>query len=396
VKQHTAPVLIGPDSAATLKRHDLGSSFYDEGRLQQLIHEHPHMLPIGEIEPAFAGAVALCRELPTESGACDNVLLNEAGYLTIVECKLWRNPEARRKVVAQIVDYAKDIAAWDYDELERRVMKARGGTAEGLFALVARGAPDLDEREFVDRVQRNLSQARFLLLIVGDGIRENAEGLTEFLQRFGGYGFSLALVELPLYQLDEERTVVTPRVLMRTTEIVRSVIQVDDRRAVVVAPTDPRVESRAVTNTERIFYERLASASGAAVASAVEAFVGRLIDQLGLIALPGRGKKISLNVKSADDRFNFASIQEDGQVWFFGIVNKTEEIGAREIGEDYLEALAHLVGGQVNRTTSPWSWSVVRRRGEYLPIAEYLAHEQAWFDLIERTLARIAEHEEGS
>jgi len=34
--------------------------------------------------------------------------LNDSGF-TIGECKLWRNPEARRKAVGQVLDYAKDL-----------------------------------------------------------------------------------------------------------------------------------------------------------------------------------------------------------------------------------------------------------------------------------------------
>lgn len=403
MKQHTAPVVIELESNGTVGKTSVlnrepsgpGNCNFNEADLQALIHAHPQILPIGEIEPVFAGAIALCRELPTDSGKCDNLYINEGGYLTIVECKLWRNPEARRKVVAQVVDYAKDIAAWDYEELQRRVHQARGDASQSLFELATGGAPDVDEQDFVDSVQRNMSLARFLLLIVGDGIHERAENLTEFLQRFGGLGFTLAMVELPLYRLDDGRIVATPRVLMRTTEIVRTIVQVDDRRTVVAAPDlSPTGKPRITTSSERVFYERLAAAAGAEVASEVEGFVGRLADRLGIVASLGRGNTISLSLKSADERFNFGLIQEDGTVWYFGIVNRTEDIGARAIGEEYLEALARIVGAEVDRSTTQTYWSV-RRRGKHLPIAEYLRHGQAWIELIERTLERIAEHEEG-
>ncbi len=41
---------------------------------------------------------------------------------------------------------------------------------------------ETDETEFINNVQRNLREAKVLLAIVGDGIRENTEELTGFIQ----------------------------------------------------------------------------------------------------------------------------------------------------------------------------------------------------------------------
>jgi hypothetical protein len=60
-------------------------------------------------------------ELPTPAGYADNLYITETGNLALAECKLWRNPEARREVITQIIDYAHTLANWSYDELERAV-----------------------------------------------------------------------------------------------------------------------------------------------------------------------------------------------------------------------------------------------------------------------------------
>ena len=41
------------------------------------------------------------------------------------------------------------------------------------FELVREQAPGVDEAEFVDNVARHLRRGEFLLLIIGDGIRED-------------------------------------------------------------------------------------------------------------------------------------------------------------------------------------------------------------------------------
>jgi len=60
-------------------------------------------------------------ELQTTCGSIDLLFVNSEGMITIVETKLWRNPEARRKVVTQIIDYAKDLAKWSYSDLMKAV-----------------------------------------------------------------------------------------------------------------------------------------------------------------------------------------------------------------------------------------------------------------------------------
>ena len=60
---------------------------------------------------------------------------------------------------------------------------------------------DVEEAAFVDSVNRNLENGRFLLLVVGDGIRESVEAMTEFLTGTPRLHFTLALVELEIYEM---------------------------------------------------------------------------------------------------------------------------------------------------------------------------------------------------
>src|SRR6266702_37392 len=91
---------------------------YDEAWLQNLIMLQPGLLPVGQIEPVFLNMVPICTELPMRAGFVDNLFVTPAGDLALVECKLWRNPEARCEVVAQIIDYATEISTWTYETLQ--------------------------------------------------------------------------------------------------------------------------------------------------------------------------------------------------------------------------------------------------------------------------------------
>jgi hypothetical protein len=88
--------------------------------------------------------------------------------------------------------------------------------------------PHIDETQFNDVLTANLRRGRFLLLIVGDGIREGVEAIAEYLQVHVGLHFSLGLVELPIYNMPNGDRLVVPRVLARTTIITRNVVALPD------------------------------------------------------------------------------------------------------------------------------------------------------------------------
>jgi hypothetical protein len=154
-----------------------------------LIASHPEILPFDQIDPGFVDAVSIRTQLPVGGNSLDNFLITGRGEIVLVECKLWRNPEARRKVVGQILDYASEIATWDYEQLDTAVRHARpapGFSKESPLFDRIKDTDGFDEHRFIDAVIRNLRRGRFLLLVVGDGIREGVTSIAEFLQQHAG------------------------------------------------------------------------------------------------------------------------------------------------------------------------------------------------------------------
>lgn len=115
------------DHVASAERLAFGeTSGRNEAWLRDTLFSNPMILPTQDIDPSFAPLVPLCTELRTEAAPLDIAYINQDGRLTLVECKLWRNPEARRKVVAQVLDYARAISQWSYSDLQRQVSQATG------------------------------------------------------------------------------------------------------------------------------------------------------------------------------------------------------------------------------------------------------------------------------
>ena len=90
-------------------------------------------------------------------------------------------------------------------------------------------AAGLGESSFFDAVSRNLRRGRFLLLIVGDGIREGVETIAEFLQQHAACISRSRWLRL----LPAGGYVVQPRILSRTTMIARGIVAIEDDRPVI-------------------------------------------------------------------------------------------------------------------------------------------------------------------
>ena len=206
-----------------------------EAWLQDVLYSHPELLPVSEFDDHYFPAIPLGREVPTGRGPIDNLYVSPAGGLTLVETKLWKNPEKHRTVVAQILDYAKEVAAWDYDRLAEAVLAAARANGEtenvSLEQKVAAALRDeeMELHEFQEGVSSCLAQGKFLLLIVGDRISPNIALLSNVIHSAPGLHFTLGLVEMQLFALTagaDWPVLVVPEVLGRTVEKTRGVVTV--------------------------------------------------------------------------------------------------------------------------------------------------------------------------
>lgn len=249
--------LSNPAAVSVLPRLDRGiangGQGYQERWLQNLVFRHPEALPVEEIDSSFKDLIPVCCELNTPAGPLDAVFVNRHGMLTLVECKLWRNPEARREVVGQILDYAKEIGRWSYEDLQREVSAVLKRPGNTLYELVRARYPELEEMVFVDEVSKNLRQGRFLLLIVGDGIRDGVESIAEFLRRHAALHFTFGLVEIAIFKGATGGFIVQPRVIARSMIVHRTVVELqgagmaarDDQDD---ADREPQISERAKAN----------------------------------------------------------------------------------------------------------------------------------------------------
>ena len=115
-------------------------------------------------EDTKSAKIFLTGSVGREIANIDNLFVSPSGLITIVETKLWRNPEGHRTVVAQILEYAKTLSLWTYQELDKAVQKCSermDGIGKTLYELVKKEfcGEDADDIELILRSTNNWAKA---------------------------------------------------------------------------------------------------------------------------------------------------------------------------------------------------------------------------------------------
>lgn len=408
--QYATPILIRDGETIILQRVPFGEKIFNEDWLQSLLFENPTILPFSDLEPVFDGSLPVVRELPTGAGPVDLMYMNSKGYITLVETKLWRNPEARRSVIAQVIDYAKDIAEWSYDLLIEAIRKSNlyknnGDPLIDLFSETE--GEDFNQVVFIDRVTRNLQKGRFLLLIVGDGIHEGVEKMANFLQQTPYLGYSLALVELAVYRESPERKemfYIQPKILVRTKEITRAIVELKipaSRSDVTVSlPTETSGKTSSRKRiTEEEFLEELQESSGD---NAVQ-FAKWVLDQAeehGLwIDWKDAGPLLKYDDPESGDFFTLGQLHKTGNLTETSrLYSRFRKLGwPFDACLDYFDEVAALIPGASRKSFTTKSGrkkeQIVYGKNpgprSYPPFELLESVKEGWFDAIDKLVNRI-------
>jgi hypothetical protein len=319
----------------------------DEGWLRDLLFHNPSLLPIREIEPLFGNAEAICTELPFSNGAADLLLLNPKGCITLVETKLLKNTESKHHVVWQIIRYAEAMTHWSYPDLVRAVrQREQRPCADPILERLRAVEGGLDEGAFKEQVRESLRAGKFLLLIVGDGIRAEVEAAARYLDRFPTLGFTLGLVEIALFREPgkTDTLFVQPRVLLKTEVIVRAVVDIRAPVEVTVPePTDETPTRKRIS--EEAYFNRLLSSAGGKVKDFVQAVLRDSSGHSLTVKWLEGGPSLRYDYEPRDTFFNFGVLSKHGKLADAGFLFwRFKQLGLPlEICRAYLDKVAALV-----------------------------------------------------
>jgi hypothetical protein len=123
------------------------------------------------------------REAPVGGGDLDHLFVDHEAMPTLVETKQAANREGRRKVVAQMLDYAASAAGeWDASKLTAWLEeRCEADGVEPAQALAALDPDPADPNDFWAQVEQNLRDGKVRLIFISDAIPESLQRIVEFL-----------------------------------------------------------------------------------------------------------------------------------------------------------------------------------------------------------------------
>lgn len=378
-----SPVLIGPSGMLKLERIKLGSGTHDESWLQALIFAYPELLPVAQIEPAFGTPLPAAREVACSHGSIDNLYLTPDGEIILVETKLWRNAQARREVVAQTLDYVSALMSMGYEAFEAAVCRAAGAKVKSLYAIVADAPDALDEASFIDAVSRNLTRGRMLILVLGDGIRQEAEALAGLLQSHAGAHFTFALVEIATWLDVASGTILAvPNTLVQTVLIERGILTFEQGVPQIKA-VPVQAAKKAHSLSEEMFFEELAK-KDPKLPKAIRDFL-KLVEPLGVYPDLKASLNLKVDLPEMSKPLNLGYVGRNGQYWTNPVAWSLPGEQARR----YNQRLADAIGGVIAPASNDGMY--LSTNGTSAPLISALLpqHAERWIKAIEQLLDDI-------
>jgi len=238
------------------------SEFEAEEALQDALKRNPEVIPVSDLD--LGPCVVVGREAGVPPGAIDILLVDTGGHVVILETKLAQNPELRRQVVAQVLDYGaglwkaasnlKDfealvLAYWRSAACEDQRVKEAKTLREGLEALLEQaGEEGWNYEEFEASLEDNLASGRHVLLVVASGLMDKlSRDLLEYVDAC--LGVPLYGVEIDVFET-EGRQLIVPRG-----------VRYSARTGAAAGPRPPKTDRTsflaACTPPARTFFEQL-------------------------------------------------------------------------------------------------------------------------------------------
>lgn len=202
------------------------TTYPKEEIVQELLAQYWDLLPGDQIDPDSPRRwLLVSREVGVPGGkdegghwSLDHLFLDQDGIPTFVECKLAANPEVRRTVVAQMLEYAANgIAYWEMEKLieaAKKEAEKRNDTLEHeVLQLIRKDDPAAVEQYWQD-VAENLREGKVRLVFVTEEAPKELRRLVEFLNDKMAPDVKVCIVEIKQFIREGETSGEAQRALV--------------------------------------------------------------------------------------------------------------------------------------------------------------------------------------
>jgi len=237
------------DLISKYDRQNLGNdSLFDEKWLQEVIFQNIDLIKVSDPIYEKVRVIPLCRELTLNDGIrnlfLDILAITETGRLILIECKLWKNPQARREVLAQTLEYASLMQRLSYSDLAAKLKKhISSGHHDPISQAFKLAGIEINESLLIDRIMENMKRGDFHLIIAGDGIRGDLVNLVNSTI-MSGMTADLSLLEISVHKNTAGEILLSPAVPSETETVTRTVLlSAEGMPAIIEEEIEPQIGS---------------------------------------------------------------------------------------------------------------------------------------------------------
>lgn len=188
------------------------AAYEGEKELQALLAESPSLISIQDVREGASPLVVAVREFPLPlTNSLDLLAFSANGDMTLIECKLASNPQIKREVIGQALEYGGQLWQMSYEDLDAKI-RIRAGKPLAELMREALGETIWDEEAFRENVESALSEGSFILMIIVDQVTDELSRIIHFVNNCGRPAFSFAALEMRRFQ-SETTEMLVPRVI---------------------------------------------------------------------------------------------------------------------------------------------------------------------------------------
>lgn len=179
-----------------------------ESDLQGYLEQYPAIIPLDEIVEDVPELICIGREVVVPSGSIDLMYIDKEGLLTIVETKLVKNPEIRRTVIGQLIEYASFVSQWTVSEIYNIASSYLKQTLKEKIASYS--GSEFNEDDFKHNIEDNLKNGKIRLIVAVDELNEPLRATITFLNTHSN--FDVLLLQISSFEESEDKRVLIPTV----------------------------------------------------------------------------------------------------------------------------------------------------------------------------------------
>lgn len=238
------------------------TKFTEEGKLQDYLEKYPSLIPLGEIVEGASNLLCIGREVGAGPGAIDLLFIDKDGLLTVAETKLAKNPEARRTVIGQIIEYASYMSQWTADDVYRIAGEYLKSNLDDVVGNTG--------EDFRSNIEQNLRNGKMRLIIAVDELIEPLRATITFLNSYSN--FDILLLQVSNFEESKSRMILIPSLFgyaTKTTGTGRPTKHWDLES--FVADTKKRCEPKIVDTITKLYEFTKSNADGISWGTGVSA-----------------------------------------------------------------------------------------------------------------------------